>query len=90
MARTTTRTARRASPNIPQLPNECVSWEQALQVWNEDVADMTPAHAAAEIQRTMRLLTLHPRGFVFRSGELVPAASWGVDRIRLCWERLKS
>ena len=65
-------------------PNAAVSEDERRQVYNEDLAGLSVSELYAEIYRTARIVTLHPRCFVWRGETSITVREWGDERIDVC------
>ncbi|MCL5736929.1 MAG: hypothetical protein M1274_15390 [Actinobacteria bacterium] len=69
-------------------PNETVNYEEALQVYNEDLAALTPSELENEKFRAARIAALNPRALVHRGMFHITVRQWADERIRVCHKLL--
>ena len=66
---------------IVKTPDATESFEQAIQVYNEDLVDLTPSELANEIFLAGRIAARDPRAFVWRGEIHVTARQWADERV---------
>jgi hypothetical protein len=76
------------SRSVLRPPNAANSLEESLQVYNEDVHNMTPSELANAAFVAARIADRDPQRFVWRGVRHVTARQWADERIALCLERL--
>jgi hypothetical protein len=69
-------------------PNAAASLEECLQVYNDDLAGLTPSELTGEILRAARIAARDPQRFVWRGMTHITARQWADERIMACRERL--
>jgi hypothetical protein len=78
--------ARRAAT---RPPNAAVSLDECLQVYNEDLDELTPSELVSEIYRAARIVARDPRAIVWRGVTPITAQRYADERIELCEARLR-
>jgi len=66
---------------ILRPPNAAVSEEQALQVYNDDLAGLSPSELASEMLRASRIAARHPRALIWRGMTPITVPAWADERI---------
>ena len=70
-------------------PNAAVSAEEAREVYNEDVEELSPSELAYEMDRAARIAKRDPLRMVWRGVTPITAEHWADERIRLIQARLQ-
>jgi hypothetical protein len=65
-------------------PNAAVSFDEFLQVYNDDLAELTPGELWGEVVRAARIAARDPRAFVWRGPTWISAREWADERIKIC------
>ena len=66
-----------------RLPNAANSEEEWRQVWNMDLAELSPSELVGEIYRAARIIARDPRAIVWRGTIPITARAWADERLEL-------
>jgi len=70
-------------------PNAAVSEDEARQVYNEDLVDLSPSELEHAIWLVTRTAARDPRAFLWRGLEHITARQYADERIAACRELLR-
>jgi hypothetical protein len=69
-------------------PDATNSEEERRQVYNEDLAELTPSQLTYEMHRAALIARHNPRGMAWRGLDHISWPEWADERIRLCHKLL--
>lgn len=72
----------RKAPSL-YTPSAVVSYEDALRVWNADLAALSPSQLENEAFLAARITARDPRGCIWRGMTPITRQTWADERIRI-------
>ena len=67
-----------------RVPHMAASYEDSLQVNNEDLQSMSPSELEHEVWHVARIAARDPQAFVWRGLSHISARQWADERIQAC------